>query len=78
MTAATPGGVARRAVIVRRSTEFELLLARHATRGQAAFFLESRGQKLERVEAEHERIHGAIERVLGAIPARWRRAQVQR
>lgn len=67
-----------RAVLVRRSTDFELLLARHATRGQAEFFLRSRGQTLEAVERDHECIHAATERVLGAIPSRWRRASVRR
>ena len=41
-----------RAVTVTRPTEYELLLRRHATRGQAEFFLRAHGQKLADVEAE--------------------------
>lgn len=36
--------LAPRAVLVHRTTEYEELLARHGTHGQAAFFLTSRGQ----------------------------------
>ncbi len=67
-----------RAVVVRRDTEYELLLARHATRGQAEFFLRSRGQSIEDVEAEHRALHAALNAVLGGIPGDWRRAMVLR
>ena len=67
-----------RAVIVHRPTDYELLLGAHATRGQAEFFLKSRGQAIEDVEREHARIHEVIERALGRVPARWRRASVSR
>lgn len=36
--------LAPRAVLVHRRTEYEELLARHGTHGQAAFFLSSRGR----------------------------------
>jgi hypothetical protein len=71
-------GQLTRAVLVHRPTDYELLLQARATRGQAEFFLRSRGQDIGQVEREHEAIHGAIERVLGGIPARWRRARVSR
>jgi hypothetical protein len=67
-----------RAVVVRRPTEYELLLGRHATRGQAAFFLKSRGQDLNAVEAEHARMHAALTSALTAIPAAWHRSVVLR
>lgn len=67
-----------RAVVVRRPTDYELLLARHATRGQAEFFVRSRGQEIDAIEAEHAAIHRVLTGVLAAIPSRWRRAQVAR
>lgn len=67
-----------RAVLVRRPTDYELLLATHATRGQAEFFLSSRGQSIDTVEREHEVVNKAIAAVLGAIPSRWRRAGIDR
>jgi len=39
-----------RAVFVTRETDFELLVARHGTREQSRFFLETRGQRLEDAE----------------------------
>ncbi len=69
---------APRAVIVHRSTDYELLLARHATRGQAEFFLRTREQDIDEVEAEHNRVHCVLNDVLGQIPQRWRRADVTR
>jgi len=67
-----------RAVLVTRATEYELLLRRHATRGQAAFFLEGRGQRLEDVEHDHLRFELALARMQQAIPAEWRRSRVPR
>ena len=67
-----------RAVVVRRPTEWEELIARHGTRGQAAFFLSTRGRHLEDVEARHERQLAAIAAVSSAIPAGWRRGAVVR
>jgi hypothetical protein len=73
MAAATP-----RAVLVTRPTEYDALLATHATRGQARFFLESRGQKLDSVLDRHHRFSHARHRVLEAVPGHWRRARVSR
>ncbi len=42
-----------RVVLVTRTSEYDGLLARHATREQARFFLETRGQCLDEVEARH-------------------------
>jgi NAD kinase len=67
-----------RAVLVHRPTDYELLLAAHGTRGQAEFFLHSRGQSIEEAERDHTTIHNAIETVLGRIPARWRRTRITR
>lgn len=73
MAALTP-----RAVFVTRETDYELLIARHATRGQARFFLESRGQGLALVEARHEQFHAVLARARAAVPAEWRQALVRR
>lgn len=67
-----------RVVLVRRPTEYEQLIARHATHGQAAFFLETRGETIEPVEQRHRAFEQARALVLGAIPARWRRIEVDR
>ena len=66
-----------RVVIVTRPTELERLLARHGTRGQAEFFLASRGQALGPLEERQRSFEAARAQVLRAIPVRWRRAQVK-
>jgi NAD kinase len=67
-----------RVVLVTRESDYEWLLAHHATRGQTAFFLEQRGQKLAQVEARHERLKQAMFNVRAAVPAEWRTAHVKR
>jgi NAD kinase len=67
-----------RAVLVHRRTELQELLARHGTRGQAEFFLRTRGRRIEDAEARHHAVTSAISAVSAAIPARWRRAMVER
>ncbi|KQQ14063.1 hypothetical protein ASF53_09495 [Methylobacterium sp. Leaf123] len=73
MAALTP-----RAVFITRETDYELLIARHATRGQARFFLESRGQGLPAVEARHARFHAVLAQARAAVPGEWRQALVRR
>ncbi|KMS56305.1 inorganic polyphosphate/ATP-NAD kinase [Novosphingobium barchaimii LL02] len=70
--------IAPRAVFVTRETDYELLIARHATRDQARFFLETRGQRIEDVEARHHRFHAALASARGAVPGHWRQALVKR
>lgn len=67
-----------RVVVVTRRTPYEELLAHHATRSQAEFFLKQRGQSLSSVEAVHHRILAALAEVQAAIPLDWRRNVVQR
>jgi hypothetical protein len=67
-----------RAVLIHRRTELAELLARHGTRGQAAFFLASRGRRIEDVAARHHAVQAAITAVTSAIPADWRRGLVER
>lgn len=67
-----------RVVVVTRATAYEQLLAHHATRNQAAFFLKQRGQSLDAVEALHHQIKGAVAEVQAAVPLDWRRNVVLR
>lgn len=67
-----------RAVIVTRETEYELLLARHATRNQAAFVLRQRNQSLDEVYARHLRQQSVLADVRAGIPRDWRIARVRR
>jgi NAD kinase len=67
-----------RVVLVTRESDFELLLAHHATRGQAAFYLEQRGQKLALAEARHLRLQQSLHDIRSAIPDDWRSAHVNR
>lgn len=69
---------APRAVFVTRETDYELLLARHATREQARFFLEARGQELGQVETRHEKVVNVLRQARAAAPAEWRQALVRR
>lgn len=67
-----------RVVVVTRPTAYEELLARHATRSQAEFFLKQRGQTLAAAEALHHEQHAAVARVQAAIPLNFRRNLVPR
>ena len=57
-----------RIVVVRRRTEFDELIARHGTRGQAGFFLASRGRSLDEVEERHAGTQNALATVTASIP----------
>ncbi|MEV5607440.1 hypothetical protein [Streptomyces sp. NPDC052225] len=70
--------LAPRAVVVHRTTEYEELLARHGTHGQAAFFLAARGRAVDEVAERHHRARRALAETAAAIPLSWRRAQVER
>lgn len=67
-----------RAVVVHRRTEYDELIARHGTRQQAAFFLQSRGRELDEVADRHEVAAAAVQTTTAAIPREWRRAEVER
>jgi hypothetical protein len=67
-----------RAVLVHRRTELQELLQRHGTRGQAAFFLETRGRRIEDVEDRHRAVQAAITAATSAIPVDWYRGLVER
>jgi hypothetical protein len=70
--------LAPRVVVVHRRTELDELIAHHGTRGQAAFFLSSRGRDLAEVEQRHSATRVALETVAGAIPLDWRRGTLER
>ncbi|MEU5362379.1 hypothetical protein ABZ354_02530 [Streptomyces sp. NPDC005925] len=70
--------LAPRVVLVHRTTEYEELVARHGTHGQAAFFLASRGRGIEEIAARHHRTRRALAGVASAVPLTWRQARVER
>ncbi|MET9609353.1 hypothetical protein ABZZ17_30540 [Streptomyces sp. NPDC006512] len=70
--------LAPRAVVVHRRTEYEELLARHGTHGQAAFFLSSRGRSIDEVVRRHDRTRQALREVAAAVPLTWRSSRVER
>jgi NAD kinase len=65
-------------VFVTRETDYEHLIARHATRDQVRFFLKTRGQDVGEVEARHTRFHEVMARVRAEVPADWRATVVRR
>jgi len=67
-----------RVVLVSRETEYAALIARHGTRGQAAFFLSSRGQSIAQIEQRDAVQSAALAAAKAAIPADWSFAHVQR
>ena len=67
-----------RAVLVTRPTDYARLLAVHATREQAAFFLRSRGQDIEALYDQHLAFLLALRAVQAAIPHAWRIARAGR
>ena len=72
------GSLAPRAVLVTREDDYDLLLARHATRGQAEFFLRARRQSVDEPTQRHQRLQAALATVRAGIPRDWRIAQVKR
>jgi len=64
--------LAPRAVIVRRPTELELIIAQHGTRAQAAFYLERQGLRIADVDERHRHVVAALEAVRAQIPRSWR------
>ena len=67
-----------RAVFVTRESDYQLLLRRHATREQARFFLERRGQSFEQIEMRHACFLSVLQAVRAVVPAQWRQAEVGR
>jgi hypothetical protein len=65
-------------VVVHRRSELDELLDQHGTRGQAEFFLRSRGRSLHDVQRPHDALHLALSEVSAAIPVDWRRGSTER
>lgn len=70
--------LAPRVVLVHRASELTELVARHGTRGQAAFFLRSRGRDVEEVAARDAAQRAAVATALAQVPLDWRRGSVER
>ena len=70
--------LAPRAVVVHRQSELELLVAHHGTRGQAEFFLSSRGRSWDQLQQRHDAQDRALQLVASAIPSHWRTLAVER
>jgi len=73
MTPALP-----RIVLVTRRTPLEALLERFGTRGQAEFYLRTRGQDLGWAQGVHDKLQQALRMVQGAIPSWQRSVRVDR
>lgn len=70
--------VAPRVVLAYRASEWELLVAKHGTSGQARFFLDSRGQDIDEVKRRHLVQIEAMQEIENSVPRAWRRARVAR
>ena len=71
-------GLAPRVVVASRPTEWDQLLARHATAAQASFFLETRSLDDSAVRERDLSQDDALSLVSSVIPAAWRRAHIDR
>lgn len=67
-----------RVVFVTRETDYEQLIARHATKAQVRFFLETRHQSIDAVEAAHDRFHRVLRQARMSVPTDWRQVLVNR
>ena len=67
-----------RVVLVTRKSPLELLLERFGTRGQAEFYLRSRGQDLGWADGVHHKLYSALGGVQQALPAHQRRTRIDR
>jgi NAD kinase len=70
--------LAARVVLVYRRSEYSELVARHATYGQAEFFLRSRGRSIDDVFARHTALEASLHAVSTALPDDLRRIQLER
>ena len=70
--------LAPRVVFATRETELGALLARHGTRGQVAFHLESRGQSFDVIEHRDTVQKRAIADAKAAVPGDWTYTEVSR
>ena len=67
-----------RLVLVTRETEYDSLMVRHATRGQADVFLRRRGQSMEGLDLQRTRLGAILAEIRAGLPKGWRLANVRR
>ncbi|MEZ4240862.1 MAG: SPFH domain-containing protein [Myxococcota bacterium] len=67
-----------RAVLVTRPTGYQGLLEAHGTHGQAAWFLDQRGEAIAPLQGAHRAQERAVDIVWKAIPSAWRRTRIDR
>ncbi len=67
-----------RVVQVYRQSEYDELVLRHGTRQQAAFFLQDRGRSIDELFVRHEMVSETRRLAARAIPADWRRTEIER
>lgn len=70
--------LAPRAVVVRRPSELEELIARHGTHAQAAYFLSTHGRDIAELERRDALQVNALAAVTSALPLDWRCGSVLR
>ncbi|HKS99475.1 MAG TPA: hypothetical protein VJT31_08090 [Rugosimonospora sp.] len=70
--------LAPRIVVVSRRSELDELVATHGTPGAAGYFLKQRGRDLAEVTRRHEALRAARTALSSAVPADWRRGEVDR
>jgi NAD kinase len=67
-----------RAVVVHRRSEYDDLIGRHGTHGQAEFYLAQRGRDIAEVQQRHDALDTAMREVSAGLPVEWRRVEVER
>jgi len=70
--------LAPRAVLVRRLTEYELLLEEHGTPQQAQFYIEHQGESFEHIRRRDTRQKDAFATAKAGIPRTWRSVEILR
>jgi hypothetical protein len=72
------GALAPRLVLVTRETDYDQLLARHATRGQAETFLKRRAETLTGLDTQRDAMRAILAELRAGVPKGWRIAAVRR
>ena len=70
--------LAPRLVLVTRETDYDQLLARHATRGQAETFLKRRSESLAGLDTQRDAMRAILAEIRAGLPKGWRIAAVRR
>ena len=72
------GTLGPRLVLVTRETEYDSLMVRHATRGQADMFLRRHGQSIEGLDRQRTQLTAMLAEIRAGLPKGWRLANVRR